>query len=98
MAMQTVAAIGALPSDKTLDLAGALRVLEDKNALGGDTSQVFHYLRQVGNRAVHENSGTKGDALHALRLAQRAAVWFHRTLSEPKFKAPVFVPPPDGST
>ena len=96
MALQTAAAVAALPNqERVVDFATALRLLEDKNAMSRETAQVFHHLRQVGNRAVHENAGSRGDALHALRLAQRAALWFHRTLTEPKFKTPVFVPPPE---
>lgn len=96
MALQTASATAALPNqERVVDFATAIRLLEDKAAMSRETSQVFHHLRQVGNRAVHENAGSKGDALHALRLAQRAAVWFHRTLVDPKFKSPVFVPPPE---
>lgn len=96
MAFQVVAALGDFPGDaQRYDLVDAIRLLEAKSALGSDTAQVFHHLRCAGNRAVHENQGNRGDALHALRFAQRAAVWFHRTLSDPKFKNPLFLPPPD---
>ncbi len=96
MALQIVAAIGDFPAEsQRRDLSDAIRLLESKGALGLDTAQVLHHLRRVGNRAVHENQGSRSDALHALRLAQRAAVWFHRTLGDPKFKTPLFVPPPE---
>jgi len=98
MALQVVAALGDFPENSQhRDLSDAIRLLESKSAMGLDTVQVFHHLRRVGNRAVHENQGSRSDALHALRLAQRAAVWFHRTLSDPKFKNPIFVPPPEPS-
>ncbi|MEY4487768.1 MAG: hypothetical protein RIQ79_276, partial [Verrucomicrobiota bacterium] len=96
MALQVVAALGNFPAEaQRRDLSDAIRLLESKSALGLDTAQVLHHLRRVGNRAVHENQGSRSDALHALRLAQRAAVWFHRTLGNPKFKNPIFVPPPE---
>jgi len=96
MALQTAAAVAALPNqDRVIDFSTALRLLEDKSAMSRETAQIFHHLRQVGNRAAHENVGSRGDALHALRLAQRAAIWFHRTLTDPKFNTPVFVPPPE---
>lgn len=96
MALQTAAAVAALPNqERVVDFSAALRLLEDKNAMSRETAQIFHHLRQVGNRAAHENIGSRGDALHALRLAQRAALWFHRTLTDPKFRTPVFVPPPE---
>jgi len=96
MALQMAAAVAALPNqERVVDFSTALRLLEDKNAMSRETAQIFHHLRQVGNRAAHENAGSRGEALHALRLAQRAAIWFHRTLSDPKFKTPVFAPPPE---
>lgn len=96
MALQVVSALGDFQENSPQrDLSDAIRLLESKCAMGLDTAQVFHHLRRVGNRAVHENKGSRGDALHALRLAQRAAVWFHRTLGDPKFKNPIFVPPPE---
>ena len=96
MALQVVTALGDFPAEaQNRDLSDAIRLLESKSAMGLDTAQVFHHLRRVGNRAVHENVGSRSDALHALRLAQRAAVWFHRTLGDPKFKSPIFVPPPE---
>jgi type I restriction enzyme R subunit len=96
MAFQVVAALGDFPADaQRRDLSDAIRLLEAKSSLGLDTAQVFHHLRRAGNLAVHENRGSRGDALHALRFAQRAAVWFHRTLGDPKFKSPLFVPPPE---
>jgi type I restriction enzyme R subunit len=96
MALQVVAALGNFPAEtQSRDLVDAVRLIESKGAMGLDTAQVFHHLRKAGNRAVHENQGSRGDALHALRFAQRAAVWFHRTLGDPKFKNPLFIPPPD---
>lgn len=96
MALEVVAALGDFPAEsQRRDLSDAIRLLESKSAMGLDTAQVFHHLRRVGNRAVHENQGSRSDALHALRLAQRAAVWFHRTLGDPKFKNPIFIPPPE---
>jgi type I restriction enzyme R subunit len=77
MALQVVAAIGDFPAgSQNRDLADAIRLLEAKHAMGLDTAQVFNHLRRTGNRAVHENQGTRSDALHALRLAQRAAFGF----------------------
>ncbi len=96
MALQTAAAVAALPNrERVVDFSTAIRLLEDKHAMSRETAQVFHHLRAAGNRAVHENAGSRGDALHGLRLAQRAAVWFHRTLGDPSFKSPVFIPPPE---
>lgn len=96
MALRVVVAIGGFsPTTTTRDFATAIRILEEQNMLGQEAAQIFRQLRQTGNRAVHENIGRRGDALHALRLAQHVAVWFHRALGNPNFKSPVFVPPPE---
>jgi type I restriction enzyme R subunit len=96
MAMEAVAATGGFPKEAAeLDLLAAIRLLEQRNAMGRETAQVFHHLRQSGNRAVHEDFGSQRDALHALKLALHAATWFHRTLGKPDFKARAFVPPPE---
>lgn len=95
MAVDAVSATGGFPKDVVnFDLLTGIRLLEQRNAMGRETAQVFHHLRQTGNRAVHEDFGTQSDALHALKLGLHAAVWFHRTLGSPSFKARVFVPPP----
>ncbi len=96
MAMEAVSATGGFPKEAAeLDLLAAIRLLEQRNAMGRETAQVFHHLRQSGNRAVHEDFGSQRDALHALKLALHAATWFHRTLGKPDFKARAFVPPPE---
>jgi type I restriction enzyme R subunit len=73
MALQTAAAVAAFPhQERVADFSTALRLLEDKNAISRETAQIFHHLRQVGSRAAHENVGSRGDALHALRLKAQA--------------------------
>ena len=73
MALQTAAAVAALPyQERVADFSTALRLLEDMNAMSREPAQIFHHLRQVGNRAAHENVGSRGDALHSLRLKVQA--------------------------
>lgn len=68
--------------------------LKRGNAIPHDIGDIFYRLKSLGNRAVHEEGGTAGDALAALKLARQAAIWFHRTYgSAPDFKAGPFVPP-----
>src|SRR5207244_1987617 len=96
MAMEVVAATGGFKRDDAdPDLLAAIRLLEQRNAMGRDTAQLFHRLRQSGNRAVHENFGSQREALHALKIALHAATWYHRSLGHPDFRAPAFVPPPE---
>jgi type I restriction enzyme R subunit len=64
--------------------------------INGQMAQLFHGLRRAGNRAAHEHTGDRREALHQLQMCRKLAVWFHRTFGrEPQFKAGPFVPPPD---
>lgn len=61
---------------------------------GADVSRLFHDLRRVGNVAVHEHTGSPGEALHQLKMARRLAVWFHRDVAGNQgFNPGPFVPP-----
>jgi type I restriction enzyme R subunit len=71
-----------------------LRRLRDDGLLPRDVSELFHYIRRVGNVAIHENVGTPGDALTALKAAWQLGIWFRRAfLGEPKFRSGPFQPP-----
>lgn len=55
---------------------------------------VFHKLRQVGNKAVHEYHDDLQDAEMCLRLGYRLGVWFYRvTTKDLDFQAAPFVLP-----
>jgi type I restriction enzyme, R subunit len=74
-----------------IDLPGKfeelLRQLRDEGLLPRDASELLHYIRRVGNAAIHENSGSAGDALTALKAAWQLSVWFRRAfLGEPGFR------------
>jgi len=72
-----------------------LRRLRDGRVIDREVADLFHAIRQVGNRAVHQNEGTRRDALRALRIARRLGVWFQRAFRDPGFEGGPFVPPPD---
>ena len=96
IALEACAATGGIAGDKTtFDLLSAIRLLEQRGLMGRETTEVFHFIRKAGNEAVHSDSGTRRDALHALKLALHAATWFHRTFKDAAFKARPFVPPPE---
>lgn len=55
---------------------------------------VFHALRKVGNKAVHDYHNDLDDAEMALRLAFRLSLWYYRLLKkDADFAAPMFVVP-----
>ena len=67
----------------------------DKNVL--DT---FHFIRKVGNQAVHDfSSSTHRDAKKALKSAWILSVWFHQRFGRNtnNFKAGAFIEPSDPS-
>lgn len=84
---------GLLPSaGATFD--DALRALRTRSVLPRQVAELFYHLKQLGNEAVHEDAGTQGQALQALKIARLAAVWFHQTYSNaPNFKPGPFIPP-----
>lgn len=85
-------------SENQLDL---LRVLEQRGVVRDQVAELFHALRRVGNRAVHDFTGSRQDALDALRLAYRLSCWFHRVFGDANvrltFSPPPYVPPQDPS-
>ncbi|MEL6249789.1 MAG: type I restriction-modification system endonuclease [Cyanobacteria bacterium J06627_15] len=73
-----------------------LRRLEGRRAITGQTIQLFHEIRKVGNRATHGSFGKHDAALSHLKYARLLAVWFHRSYGGARsFKPGPFVPPPD---
>mgnify|MGYP000129658434 CR=1 FL=1 len=55
---------------------------------------VFHKLRQLGNKAVHEYHNDLNDAEMCLRYAFRLSVWYYRLVTKDKdFETPIFVIP-----
>lgn len=95
IARRAAAGVGAVvyPQD---DFAGVIRLLSDRNAIGAEVADVFHVVRKAGNAAAHDGTGTQADALRALQLTRKLAIWFHRAFSREKdFRAGAFVPPPN---
>lgn len=73
--------------------------LHDRGAIGANQRSLFHDLRRVGNKAVHEAEGGHDEALHQLKVARELAVWFQRTYgNNRKFDPGPFVPPSEPAT
>jgi len=96
-----VASRHALLPSTSVTFDEVLRTLRLRSVLPFDVADLFHHLRRAGNAAAHENAGSAGDALTALKVARAIAIWFHRSYgSSPGFKPGPFVPPapPVGAT
>lgn len=93
---KTVAARSAAYPDPRENFESILRRLQQDRTLPGQTADVFHTIRRIGNAAAHENRGTHAQALSALKLAWQLGIWFHRSYGRaPGFNPGPFVPPPE---
>jgi type I restriction enzyme R subunit len=72
-----------------------LRLLRDQSLLPRQPAELFHYLRRVGNAAVHDNVGTPAEALTALKLARQLGVWFVRSYGKDRSLQPGPFRPPE---
>ena len=89
-----IAARQALLSDSRASFDEILRTLRTRSVLQREIADLFYHLKRIGNAAAHEDKGTAGDALTALKIARAIGIWFHQTYEgEPSFKAGPFVPP-----
>ena len=71
-----------------------LRVLRARSVLPREVSDILYHLKRLGNVAAHEDTGSTGEALNALKMARAAAIWFHQSYNgAPNYKAGPFVPP-----
>ncbi len=70
VAQETAARLGLDPaaynSQNQLVLA-----LEAEGFVEGELKQVFDSVRKLGNQAIHEDNCTRGDAVHALKMAHK---------------------------
>ncbi|MEZ9141674.1 MULTISPECIES: type I restriction-modification system endonuclease [unclassified Shewanella] len=56
--------------------------------------KIFHELRIIGNKAVHDNHDNLTDAEMCLRVTFRLSVWYYRLLTKDEdFQTPLFVLP-----
>lgn len=93
LAQEAAARVGVYASREEPQI-DRLRRLRDRGVVAGDADQAFHAIRKAGNRAVHDNAGDHGAALHCLKLAHALGVWFERSFGKgPRFQAPPYAPP-----
>jgi len=80
--------------------AELLRAVDQRLELDPQVRQMFHLLRQRGNKAAHQVDHRIGyrEGLEALKVAREIALWFHRSFgSDADFKPGPFILPDDHS-
>ncbi|WP_249167156.1 DEAD/DEAH box helicase family protein [Bradyrhizobium sp. JYMT SZCCT0428] len=93
-----IAARHALYRDERETFEETLRKLSYARVMPKETADVFHFLRKVGNSAVHEAKGTHAEAMSALKFARQLGIWFHRTYGkQSNFNPGGFIAPPEPS-
>ncbi|UGA44064.1 type I restriction-modification system endonuclease [Bradyrhizobium quebecense] len=89
-----VAARHALYLGERETFEDTLRRLSLERITPREVADVFHAIRKIGNRAVHEGEGSFKEALSALKFAWQLGVWFHRAYGkQPNFKPSQFAEP-----
>lgn len=79
--------------------ADILRRLQYERAAPEKVLDLLHYIRKLGNGAVHDGAGSHREALACLKMAVQVAVWHVRTsTSDRTFTPGPFLPPQAGST
>ena len=84
----------ALPCEPRTNLIDKLKSDEFIEVVGDDLCQKLHALRMKGNRAVHHNEGTTGNALWLIKEAYFLGQWLYKAYSSESHESyPVFVQP-----
>ncbi|WP_448564119.1 type I restriction-modification system endonuclease [Thalassotalea ganghwensis] len=84
----------ALKIERTETQLEIVRELARVPGISSEIIQVFHKLRKVGNKAVHEYHDDLPDAEMTLRIAFKLAGWFYSLKTQQlDFKLPEFVLP-----
>ena len=72
-----------------------LRELERVGVLDSDISAIFHKIRIVGNKAVHDGYDDEREAMNMLRLSHYLSNWFMEVYGDLNFKTTEFIEPKD---
>lgn len=91
--LQRVAASAGIVPPQDNSQLSLIRELSGHGVLPREAAELFHILRQSGNRAAHELAGTVGDVIEQLKIARELGVWFHRTFADSSFRAGPFTRP-----
>ena len=68
-----------------VDLRSGIDELYHRRLIEGDVARALHGIRRQGNQAVHEFTGTSGEALHALKRCRALGIWYVKTFVDAGF-------------
>lgn len=71
-----------IPSYSYTNQNDLLYQIDRKLNLDSVVKDLFHTLRKEGNKAVHEFSTSHKQAMDALKMAHKLAIWYHRTFGK----------------
>jgi len=86
-----------IPPPYPNDLQRRLQALKEEDILPGQTASLLFRIKNMGNRAVHENKGTAQEALSALSAAFHISKWWVESYGEqpyPRIAERQFSAPP----
>ncbi|WP_280952865.1 DEAD/DEAH box helicase family protein [Cohaesibacter celericrescens] len=96
MAKEVAAIYGLYDEQDKVTTHDLLRRLSAQQVLPSEVASVFHAVRKLGNKAVHEFEGQSRDALSALKFCRSLGVWYRWSFGKDlSFKPGPFVPPKD---
>ncbi|HEX3917500.1 MAG TPA: type I restriction-modification system endonuclease [Caulobacteraceae bacterium] len=94
MAKEVAARAGLLPNPEA-EFSAILGVIGRAGYVPREPLDLFHFLRRVGNDAVHQGRDDFASGLSALKAARQLGVWYARSYGgQPNLAAGSFTPPP----
>ncbi len=86
---KTIAAKLGVYNEGKNEFLQIINELQNRDIIDEKIADLFHRLRIVGNRAVHEDKGSTSDALSNLHIVYNLAVYFYKI-----FKDKAYIPEP----
>lgn len=95
---EAIFSLEQMVSDTIGSQVDKLKTLEFEGVIEGKISQMFHSIRRLGNKAVHDHYDNPSDAMNMLRYAYILGAWFMEVYGPLDFQAEGFKTPKDTDT
>lgn len=70
-----------------------IQTLKREDFISAELEDILHTIRKIGNRAMHDGTGTQQEAKALLRMGFRLAVWFMQVYGDWQFVEPTYQEP-----